>query len=130
LIEPKHVLLIDDNEVDNFINRKVLSKSGLVEKITTETSAVSALEYLKRHANVPAMLPDVIFLDISMPQMDGFAFLKEFDTLPARVRDNCHIIMLTSSEDANDRAKVKHNPCVKNYLQKPLSSYMIEEIFE
>jgi CheY-like chemotaxis protein len=129
MVQPKNVLLVDDNEVDNFINKKVLSAYPSIGKITIKTSAKSALEFLKSHSATPSLLPDVIFLDISMPELDGFGFLNEFSKLPPDLIDKCHIIMLTSSEDEMDRKKAMLNPCVKKYLLKPLSSYKLEEFF-
>ncbi|MCJ7772599.1 MAG: response regulator, partial [Desulfobacterales bacterium] len=65
------VLLIDDNEIDNFVAKKVIEKSGFAEKVITVQSARYALDYLNTESSSEDELPDIIFLDIGMPEMDG-----------------------------------------------------------
>src|SRR5437762_5643958 len=98
----KKVLLIDDNEIDNFINKKLLLKTQFAEDIVDKTTAMAALEYLQSNSSSPENLPDVIFLDIMMPIMDGFGFLDEYDKLPDAVKSKIRIIMLSSTESFKD----------------------------
>jgi CheY-like chemotaxis protein len=101
---------------------------GIPKQITIKNSAVKALEYLKQVP--PDKFPDYILLDISMPQMDGFTFLNEFAKLSPEVKVKSKIVMLTSSEDKNDRERAERNPYITKYLQKPISGYTLKEIFE
>ena len=75
------VMLIDDNSLDNFINKKLLESNGFTDETEAFESAEKALEKLKSSATDE--LPDVIFLDIMMPGMDGFQFLDELVRLVA-----------------------------------------------
>ena len=79
------VMLIDDNEIDNLINQKMIEASGITEHIYTHTGARSAIEFLKNMEKLrdtgKNVLPEMIFLDIDMPLMDGFQFLDEFEKL-------------------------------------------------
>ncbi len=70
--------------------------------------------------------PDIIFLDINMPRMDGWEFLQEFEKLPDTILNKCSVYMLTSSIDPNDIEKSKTYKTVKNFFSKPLTP----EIFE
>jgi CheY-like chemotaxis protein len=124
----KHILLVDDNEVDNFIAEHILKVRNAAELITMRTSAIEALDFLEHQVKEMHRFPDYIFLDISMPQMDGFRFLKEYAKFPESMKKQCSIIMITSSEDKKDRERARYNPLIKNYLLKPLSDYKIEDI--
>lgn len=122
----KHVLLIDDNEADNYISEFVISESALAKKISMATSAVEALDYLETVKGNADEFPDLIFLDIRMPVMDGFAFLEKFMEFPEAVNKQCAVIMLSSSSDPKDIEQALQYPVVKRFLTKPLAFEMLE----
>ena len=126
------VMLIDDNEIDNLINQKMIEAADIAEHIYTHTGAKSAIEFLKNVSKLPniseEVLPDVIFLDIDMPLMDGFQFLDEFEKLSEQTRNKCKIVMLTSSINPQDVNKSKKYSYVKEYINKPLSQESLEKL--
>ena len=124
----KVVLLIDDNEIDNFVSQKIIEKSGFAEKVISVTSASKALELLTSDHFSKNGLPDIIFLDIGMPEMDGFDFLEEYVKLNKIVINNCKVVILTSSIDTDDFNRVKKNKLVKKFINKPLSEKSLKEI--
>ncbi len=122
------VMLIDDNELDNFINKKLIESEHFAEKVLIHASAQSALEELKRISNEPASLPSVIFLDIMMPHMDGFGFLEEFNKLPESARKQCKIVMLSTSESFKDLNKANQDKNVYKFLNKPLNKAVLDAV--
>lgn len=125
------VMLIDDNEIDNLINQKMIEAASITENIYTHTGAKSAIEFLKNMEKLDVsdkVLPDVIFLDIDMPLMDGFQFLDEFEKLANNTKGKCKIVMLTSSINPQDFNRSKKYDNVKLYLNKPLSHESIQNL--
>jgi CheY-like chemotaxis protein len=124
----KKILLIDDSEIDNFIHQTLLKKTHVPLDIQIETSAVEALQYLKGLGEQEALFPDILFLDIRMPLMDGFEFMEEFRNLPKVCRDKCKVYMLSSSIDPIDRERSKNYIPENNHLTKPLAHHPLEEL--
>ena len=127
------VMLVDDNEIDNLINQKMIEASGICEHIFIHSGAKSAIEFLKNieklaKGPVSLYLPEIIFLDIDMPLMDGFQFLDEFERLSDSVKGHCKVVMLTSSLNPQDMNKAKKNQYVLKYINKPLTQENLKKI--
>jgi len=124
----KKTLLIDDNDIDNFINKKLLLKTGFATDIVEKKSASSALDYLRSVKENKEELPDIIFLDIMMPVMDGFDFLDEYDLMPDEIKNHSKIIMLSSTESFKDLNRANSNKYVYKFLNKPLTEMVLAAI--
>ena len=118
-MKARNILLIDDNDVDNYITRQMLLKNEIAENIVVKSSAIDALKFLHAIRNEPEMLPDYIFLDIRMPEMDGFDFLDQYSLFPDTVKEKCVIFMLTSSGDQKDVDRAAQYEYVKRFIRKP-----------
>lgn len=115
----KTILLIDDNEIDLFINEKVIHAKKTGVRIIKESSATKAIESFQKDDS-SWKIPDFIFIDLHMPLMSGFDFMTHFEKLPAERVGHCQIFMLTSSTHEQDIQKASEFKSIVRYLNKPL----------
>ena len=122
--DPFSVMLVDDNDIDIFINQKVIALNEFSDKVISLTSGRDTLNHFIK-SNIEE-IPDLLFLDLNMPVVDGFKFLSEFAKFPEDVRNKCHIVVLTSSDNLRDRDNISSNPDVMCFLSKPLSKEKLD----
>lgn len=119
------VLLIDDNDIDNFINERMVKGCNYADVVYVNSSTRSAIEFLKNLAanpeTQPSLFPTVIFLDINMPILDGFQFLAELEKFDYEFVKRLRVIMLTSSINPADQEKALKSKLVSGFLHKPLT---------
>jgi CheY-like chemotaxis protein len=119
--QPKpNILIVDDDLVYRFAATKTIAATGLAERIEECNDGLEALNLLKENIQQPQNLPDVIFLDINMPTMDGWEFLAAVDSIASHFPKPIHIYMVTSSIDKNDIQRSKEFGIVSDYLVKPI----------
>lgn len=121
------VYIIDDNLVSEFATKMVLEQASISCKIysfeSAELGLTDLLDALERKENVP----DILFLDINMPDMDGWDFLEKISTIAHAVKlPAIYTISNFSSQKMRDRAI--QNKYVKGYIERPLTAHKIEEI--
>lgn len=120
----KKVMIVDDAYIDRFVGERVIKKTGFSDSVICMESGYDALDYLMTNI---AFLPEVIFLDLNMPGMTGFEFLEQFDKLPDIIKDNCSIVIASSSLHQGDRDLSLSNPHVDGFISKPL---MVDTLME
>ena len=115
------ILLIDDDEPTNFLNRLTLEQAGCAREIRVAQGGQEALDYLYSCGGEGSPRPDLIFLDINMPAMDGWEFLQRYRLLPADRKADIVLIMLTTSLNPDDELRTKAIPEVSGFENKPLN---------
>ncbi len=114
-------MLVDDNPDDNFFHEREIKKANLAIIVIAKNSAIEALLYLKARKENNKPHPDLIFLDINMPAMNGWEFLQEYNQLGKELQSLAVIVMLTTSENPDDEAKARSWNFVSDYITKPLT---------
>ncbi|HQQ96146.1 MAG TPA: response regulator [Cyclobacteriaceae bacterium] len=122
------VMLVDDNDTDNFISKRIVEITHFARRVEVKNSGKSALDYLAANQNNPENLPTIIFLDINMPVVDGFVFLYEFEKLKEVVRTKCRVIILSSSDNKRDIDRIVNNNYVIKFITKPLTEAALTDI--
>ena len=119
------IMLIDDDEDDNYFHQIILRKMDIAHRIVVAESGLEALDYLAKEN-----APDIMFLDINMPGMDGWDFLEEYKKLNARQKTPVIIIMLTTSISPADKEKAEKLPEITTFQSKPMTPEMLNDILE
>jgi CheY-like chemotaxis protein len=126
------ILLIDDDEINNYLNTVVIQDIDLAKEIIAFTKATDGLQFLK-NTSFPSgnkKLPSLILLDVNMPEMDGWDFLSEYAKLPDEVKKQIVLVMLSSSSHKDDIEKAKKIREVSDYISKPLTEETLNHIIK
>lgn len=127
----QHILFVDDDNISSYINRAVLEEMQVAENLHWLNDGQEALDYLKERcakaSNPQNACTDLIFLDLNMPQVNGFEFLENLQLLPGIDTLGLYIVMLTSSWHSRDMEKAR-TYAIQDYLIKPLTAEKVAEV--
>lgn len=121
------ILLVDDDQDDNYFHQIIINKMNIANQIDVAINGIEAIAYLKKENQTP---PDLIFLDLNMPKMNGWEFLEEYKTLSIAQKAKVLIVILTTSANPDHIRKAKEIQDVKGFNTKPLTKEFLTEILE
>lgn len=122
------VLIIDDDPFTVMLFKKVSAVAGFSQEVVACLSAVDGLDYLIKLEDRDEAAPEVIFLDICMPIVNGWQFLEHMKTLPPTILSNTKIYMLAASTDQSDIIRAKKFAIVEDYIVKPITVSRLQAI--
>ncbi len=121
------ILLVDDDNEDNYYHQIVINEMNITERIEVALNGVEALIFLK---NENMARPNIIFLDINMPKMNGWEFLEAYKELKAGQKAKVLVVMLTTSINPSDKKRAEQFPDIIGFNSKPLTEQMISQILD
>ncbi len=124
------ILLIDDDEAVNFIHNRVIQKSGCAQEVAISRNGQEAIDFLTTMVDGKYPQPDLIFLDINMPVMNGWEFLEEYTKLEKEQKGKEIIVMLTTSLNPDDEEMARKAGNIDDFHSKPLSLEDLNKILE
>ncbi|MFI5450881.1 response regulator [Pedobacter sp. UC225_61] len=123
-----NLLVIDDDDINIFIIKKIVEKTGYDINMVSKSNGQQAIAYLNDVISANQPLPHLILIDINMPVMNGWEFVEAYQTLGIEQRVDLYI--LSSSVYENDIEKTKSYSTVKGFISKPLSIERLKELIK
>ncbi|WP_400192178.1 response regulator [Hymenobacter sp. B81] len=124
------VVLIDDNETTSFLNNRLLQRLDLADNVLSFTNAEQAFAHFwGKPAPSVDEAPDLVFVDLKMPGMDGFEFLNQYNRLSPELREKTVMAVLTTSMHSADTSRVAQYEGVE-YLAKPLTEEKMQKLLD
>ena len=127
----KKVFCIDDDPITLMLCKKVMQRVEFAENIDTLQNGEEAITFFDNHQNSnqeKENIPELIFIDLNMPIMNGWEFLDTYHKKEYHTKFKTHFIILSSTIDPKDVQKSKSYPMVIDFLSKPITKIMLEEL--
>ncbi len=126
----KNICVIDDDKIFQYLTQRVITDTHLIEDIEVFSNGLDALNYLQNNSLDKKKLPDIILLDLFMPVMDGWGFLKSYTAIESKLAKKIPIYIVSSSIDPIDIQKSKSMGYVTDFIVKPMTKEVFLKILK
>ncbi len=126
----KNIFIIDDDTTFVFLTKKIIKSTGIDINLSEFNDGQEAFEFLRENADNDEILPDIIFLDLSMPIMDGWEFLEVYAFIAPKIKKDIRLYIFSSSISPHDIERAKEFNMVTNFIIKPLVKEKFIELIE
>lgn len=123
-----NVLLVEDDPITIMVCDRIIKMSDFSDNVVSCENGKTAIDHINKLVNAGEKFPEIIFLDINMPVMNGWDFLEEFETIKDKISPMPRIFILSSTVDPEDYKRAKAFSAVDNFISKPLSKEFLENI--
>ena len=129
-LQPKFetVMIIDDNDIDIYISSRLIIKNYFGGKVLEYSNTKEALKYLQENQDNIAVLPQIIFVDIYMPEMSGFGFMEAYEKLSPALKNHCKTYIISSTIDNIDITRARSDKNVVSFHVKPITKEFLDRI--
>ena len=124
------IMIIDDNSIDLYIGSRIITKHHFAKNVLQYSSAKLALDYLEKNQKEPKFLPDIIFVDIYMPEMSGFEFIESYNELSFELKNKCSVFVISSTNNEKDIGEIYSNKNIKAFKEKPITKEFLEGLIK
>ena len=125
----KKLLLIEDDELTSFLMRKLVRKNGIAEELVIKGNGYEALKYLE-NLSEDDVFPNAIIVDIDMPVMNGYDFVVNYEKQFWKHNEGTYVLMATSSNRKVDSERALKNPCINEFVFKPITKDILLKLTE
>lgn len=122
------ILLVDDDKDCNFFHQRLFNTMDCAEKVFIVNDGQEAIDFLKSTENGKHPNPDIIFLDINMPRLNGWEFMELYEKLSDKEKAKVVLIMLTTSLNPNDIVRAEKHKGINGYRNKYLDKETVDKI--
>ncbi|MDF1692165.1 MAG: response regulator [Zhongshania sp.] len=124
------IILVDDSSADNYYHQMIIEKARICKTVTSYTLAAEALNTIGSAIKLKQRLPELIFLDLNMPAINGWEFLDRYEGIVPQDLRQPVIIILSTSVNPSDHERAESHPAVSAYCSKPLNADKLQDIVE
>lgn len=127
----KSILLVDDDEASNFLHSLFINKLELELEVNAAINGQEALDFILSKGQDSLALPCMIMLDLRMPIVDGWEFIRMYEEQVSKeLKEQLMIVLVTISDNEQDKQRAISNPHIVDFAQKPLSDYTFKKIIQ